>query len=389
MSILNDLKNFLRKVRRKNISVDYEPLIKIFIFRDNILRNLREYQALSAGVAIAPVLKSNAYGHGLVQVAEILDGEQLPFFMVDSFFEAKVLRGAGIKTAILILGFVPPDIIRKSNLKNVSFGIVNLAQLGELSATLESPKTFHLKVDTGMRRQGIAIGELDEAVDLAIRNENIFIEGICSHLADADGGDESFTLKQISAWNKVAVLARQKISTLKYFHLSSTIGARFIDKIDANVMRLGKGLYGMESLLVSGTNPQPAMEVRSIIAGVKEIKAGDKVGYNITYTADKKITAALVPAGYYEGIDRRLSNKGFLKVRGKFCPIIGRVSMNITEIDVTELMDNGGVKAGDEVILLSARPKDLNSAENIAAICGTIALEILVRLPPHLKRVVK
>ena len=141
-------------------------------------------------------------------------------------------------------------------------------------------------------------------------------------------------------------------------------------------------MYGL--IEMKGVNLKPVLEMKTIITGIKKIRKGDAVGYNNTFVAKEDMTIATIPVGYNEGVDRRLSNKGYMKVSGILCPIIGRVSMNITIIDVSKI---NGVKIADEVIVLSSNKQDKNSIENITKDCETISYEIAVHIPPHLKRV--
>ncbi len=213
---------FLSALKKLKKSRDpYRPLIEVLIYRDNILHNLRAYQKLCPNVKFAPVLKSNAYGHGLVEVAKILDdynrktltptlsqrerGQMsLPFFMVDSLFEARTLRHEGIKTPLLILGYTTAENINHHKLKNTAFAIISLEQLKLIDKNLKRAANFHLKIDTGMRRQGLSPDELPEAIKIIKSNPLIKIEGVCSHLADADNANTDFTKKQIALWNKLA-----------------------------------------------------------------------------------------------------------------------------------------------------------------------------------------
>jgi len=204
-------------------------------------------------------------------------------------------------------------------------------------------------------------------------------------LADADGSDSSFTEKQVKAWNDGVKIFRQNFSDIKYFHTSATAGTHYADKIDANVCRLGIGLYGINSSPLTKIDLKPALEMASIISSIKNIPAGEKVGYSVTFQATKPMIVATVPVGYNEGVDRRLSGKGSYKIGGDFCPILGRVSMNISSIDVSGIKD---VRLEQEVIVISSKSDDKNSVENLARLCGCIPYEILVHIPQHLRRII-
>ncbi len=360
-----------------------EPLITLSISKQALLENLESFRDMTPHGSVAPVLKSNAYGHGLTLIADILEknAPRTPFFVIDSYFEAAALRNEGIKTPLLIIGYTAPEVILKNKLANVVCTVTHLDTLRKIAAEKSTHAKIHLKIDTGMKRQGILIEEIDEAVSCIKNAGNITLEGICSHLPDADASDASFTRTQIKIWNDVTKKFRAEFPTLTYWHLSNTDGHAFSSEIEANVSRLGIGLY---------TKPTPVLEMKTIITGIKKIKAGDKVGYSGTFVAHKDMTVATIPVGYFEGVDRRLSNKGVIKIHknGKdyFAPICGRVSMNITTFDVSGI---DGLSVGDSVIVFSANKKDANSIEAVARACDTISYEILVHIPAHLKRVAK
>ena len=370
----------VRQLRKKRFS--YTPLIEVLVYKSAILRNLRTFQELDKRVAVAPVLKSNAYGHGLVEVAKTLDGEDLPFFCVDSYFEALILRNEGIRTPILIIGYTPIATMLENRLPDVAFGVIGMEELRNLTALARSSIVIHLKVDTGMHRHGIAPSELEDAYALIRANKRIVLEGAYSHLADADTPDSTHAAAQIAAWNDVVLRMRAKMPSVKFFHLAATSGSFYAKKIDANVMRLGIGLYGINASL-GELDLRPALQMRTRITSVRTVRTGESVGYNATFTATRDMRIATIPAGYAEGVDRRLSNKGELLVGGLACPIVGRVSMNITSIDVSNIAD---ARVGDEVIVISYDPSAPNSVEAMARQCGTIPYELLVHIPAQLRR---
>lgn len=363
----------------------YTRLVEVFVYKDHLLYNAEQYQQIAPSCGLAPVLKSNAYGHGLVEVARVFDRPGTPFLVVDGYYEALILRNEGVRARILVIGYTATENIVASRLRDVAFTILDLPQLRDLSDTLGVPQGFHLKVDTGMNRQGILTAEMEAAFDAIRKNKNLVLEGLCSHLAAADGADETFTARQIERWNAVAAAGRRAFPDLKFLHLANTAGSFYADRIDANVMRVGLGLYGINPSPRQALDLKPALEVRSRVGAIKWIKKGDKVGYNSTYEAARDLPLAIVPTGYKSCVDRRLSNKGFFKINDAVCPIVGRVSMNITTVDASAVDD---LQRGDAVIVVSARREDENSVENIARICDTIPYVILVNISPQLRRVV-
>lgn len=359
------------------------PLIEISVSKSALLHNLSEYQKAYPGIQIAPVLKSNAYGHGLCLIAELLDKKDIAFFMVDSLFEARQLRRHGIRSRIVVMGYVRPEDIASSSLKDTDFAIVDIEQLRSLTALATRPLRIHLKLDTGMHRQGVGEPELLEAIQLIRSNPLIEVVGVASHLGDADSTDETNTQEQLSAWRAMKEQVERAFPTLSYSHLSATKGIRFAKDAGTDVVRLGIGLYGIDTSPQSSLNLKLVLSMRSHLSLVRTVPSGDWVGYNATYRANSPRRIAIVPCGYYEGVDRALSNKGAFLVRGVVCPIVGRVSMNMSSIDVTDVPS---AATGDEVLVISDRKEDPNSVVSIARLSDTIPHVILVHLPQHLRR---
>ncbi|MBP9772031.1 MAG: alanine racemase [Candidatus Pacebacteria bacterium] len=366
----------------------YEPLVTVRISKDAILHNIEYFARQVPNAKLAPVLKSNGYGHGLIEVATILKNRtDIEFLVVDSLYEARVLRAEGITTKVLVLGYVrSDDILRASKeFESVSFTAISLEHLQEITKHVACSMKLHLKVDTGMHRQGLSIDELSQGLALIKKNKNLLLEGLCTHLSDADGDDPTFTRGQIALWNKARSVSDSVYGDIPYYHVSATKGFPFAKEINANVFRLGIGQHGVSPL--KGENDLlPVLTLQTEIASVRTITPGDSVGYNNTFTAIKNMTIATVPVGYFEGVDRRLSNKGSMLVRGVDCPIIGRVSMNMCSIDVSHIPD---VKAGERVIAISDNPQAKNCVANIATLCETIPYDILVHIPAHLRRVIQ
>ena len=380
------MKKWLKRALRPR--TPHPTLINVFLSQKAVTHNLQIFRGLAAGASVAPVLKSNAYGHGLVPVAEIVSKEKVPFIIVDSYFEARTLRNEGIDTPLLIIGYSLPEDIFGNRLKNIAFTITSLSSLKDIAEkakgkALRKAKrniSLHIKIDTGMHRQGILIQEKEEATKIVRGNPYLILEGISSHLAESGNTDTKFTEQQIAQWNSCVTYFRQEFPALKYWHLANTDG-HFHAHIQANVTRLGIGLYGIHG-------PKeliPVMRIETIVTSLRMIAAGESVGYDRTFTADSEMKVATIPFGYYEGFDRRLSNKGCVEIAGVYCPIVGRVSMNITSVDVSEIED---VKIGDKVTVISDVRADKNSFEEIAKACDTISYEMVVRISPLLKRVV-
>jgi alanine racemase len=375
----------IRKVKSRVLPVNLPSLITIYVDKSAILDNLVAYKQAYPELEFAPVLKSNAYGHSLVPVARILDSQQLPFLIVDSYYEARLLRDNNIQTPILIIGYVEPQIMLKSRLSKISFCITSLEQLQQLAGS-QRQLNLHLKIDTGMHRQGLLISQLEQAIHILKNNNNLNLVGIASHLADADNIESKSVPKQLKNWTKARDIIMQNFPNITYSHISATAGVLHTDDNIHNLARLGLGLYGISLADNPKIKLKPTLSMKTIISGVKKISKGDTVGYNDTFISPRDMMIATIPAGYAEGVDRRLSTKGQVEVNGILCPIIGKVSMNITTIDVSAVPE---VKLGDTVTIISDDNASPISVSNIATTCQTIPYEILVHIPAHLRRVIK
>ena len=380
------MRNLLHWLSRRRYP--YKPLITVELSKSRLLYNLNEFRKRAPNALVAPILKSNAYGHGLIEIARILNYEKnIPFCIVDSYFEAVALRNRGFKLPLLVIGYARPETIMTSRLDDTVFAMTSIATLRSI-AGVERFTRIQLKIDTGMHRQGIMPSEIPEALTIIGANTDIRLEGVCSHLSDADNVDPSWTEVQIRVWNDVVQKIRSAFPLIKYTHLSATDGHRFSAEIDANVSRLGIGLYGIAdtSLFIPPLKLKPVLQMKTVITGIKKIKRDDTVGQGNTFKAEKDMTIAMIPAGYNEGIDRRLSNKGFVLLGHSElpCPIIGRISMNITSIDVSR---DSTVVEGKDVTVISNDCSKPNSIQAIAKICDTVPHEIAVHIAPHLKRV--
>ena len=320
--MLNDLrKKFGKKMKVLNtIELSYSAL----------RHNYKFYDKKHPEAKICPVLKSNAYGHGLIEIAKMCEKLQPPYLIVDSFYEAFEIKRAGIKTPCLIIGYTLPENYVHMSFNNVAVTIMDIATIHALGRLNKKIKV-HLKVDTGMHRQGVPLDQLDEAFELIGQYKKLELEGICTHLADADNPDDTFTKQQVKEFKKIC-----KKVDVKWKHIAATAGAGIIFSKEFNMIRLGLGLYGDSPIQKFAKNLKSVMKFSSTVIDIKTLKKGECVSYGCTYKAKKDMKIGLIPAGYYEGLDRSLSNKGYVFYKDKKCPIIGRVCMNLTMIDLSK-----------------------------------------------------
>lgn len=357
----------------------YYPLNRIEIIRENIIGNYQYLSSLDRDIKIAPVLKSNAYGHGIELVAKILDDYNPPFFCVDSLFEAYEILKIEVKTKILVMGFCDPRNLMVKKLP-FSFAVYDFKHMEEI-LKYQPQAGIHVFVDTGMHREGVRIEAL---VGFIKKMGKVNIEGLMSHFAMSEKHDSPLTLMQVKNFKRARGVLEKFGINPKWVHLGASGGflnaKRFGDI--GNMARCGKAIYGID---LSGkyAKLKLALRLKSKIVQIKELNKGERVGYDFTYKAKKKMKIGILPIGYNDGVDRRLSNLGFVKIDGVFCPINGRVSMNITTVDLSKVK---GAFVGQEVVVISEVRGDLNSAENIAKTIGTIPHDVLVGLSGEIKR---
>ncbi|MFA5793042.1 MAG: alanine racemase [Candidatus Gracilibacteria bacterium] len=348
---------------------EYRNLNKIFVYKSALKQNLEHFKDILPGKSICPVLKSNAYGHGLIEVAKILDGENADFFLVDSLFEAYKLKKSRIKTPILILGYTSPE-----NLKTrlpFHFTASNKESLETLHR-LKLP--IHLEIDTGMNRMGFTWKNFEQDL-IFIKKMNPKIEGFFTHLACADSSDDAFTNLQIDRFLTALKLFKEAGFNPKYIHVGNSAGAKKTNRPEFNMLRLGISLY------------KNALRFDATLINLQNLQKGETVGYSATYTAEENQTIGIVSAGYYEGVPISLSNKGFMEINGHICPIVGRVCMNHTMIRLPNSADlKADFKVGSAVTIYSNEDDAKNSVEAQAKLAGTISYELIARLSESTKR---
>jgi len=355
----------------------YRTLNVVNLFEAALRHNLNSYRELMPDKAICPVLKSNAYGHGLVEVARVLDEAVPEFLVVDSLYEAYELKKVGIKSKVLILGYTFEENLKGRRLPfHFACTSVEMAKV-----LIEMGASLHLKIDTGMNRMGFNVDELQEVLPL-LRKMGANVVGVMTHLAEADmeAGDE-FTRQQADLFEEAVKQVRDAGFDPQWIHAGQTAGSLKLNDDRFNMVRLGLGLYGIS--LSEELNLRPVMEVRSTVVEVRDLLLGDKVSYGGTFVADRKMKIAVVPFGYYEGLPWNLSSTGCFNVGGVICPIVGRVCMNYTMVDVSMVP---GVAVGDPVVVYSAERGEANSIQEMARLAKTIPYELMVRVAESVRR---
>ncbi|MBI4037390.1 alanine racemase [Candidatus Daviesbacteria bacterium] len=364
---------------------EYYTLNLIELSKTNLINNYHYLSSLNENIKVAPVLKSNAYGHGVVQVAQILDPQNAPFFCVDSLYEAYELYKAKIKTPILVMGYTDPINFKVKKLP-FSFAVYDLQTL-EILNKYQSGTKIHLKIDTGMHRLGIPLSNLPKFLSQLKKFSNFKVEGVMSHLASAKGKDDKPFQNQIKNFGKAVEIIKEAGFNPAWIHLPASeaiLNSQIQQQIFqvSNMARVGLALYGISE---QNLKLKPVLNLTTTIAQIKKLTKGISVGYDGTYQTSRETILGVLPIGYFDGVDRRLSNLGVVQVNSINCPIIGQVSMNITTIDLSKIKNP---KLGQKAVIFSNNCKDKNSIKNSATLCQTIPYDVLVHLSSTTKRII-
>ncbi len=370
----------------RSFEKDFETHNRIEVSQSALVHNLKMFGKIS-GKPVIPVLKGNAYGHGLELVATALKGQNVPYIAVDGYFEALRIREVSSQP-VLIMGAIKPTNFPRIKYDNFTFVVQDEVTVGALGAVGKKIKV-HLECNTGMNRYGVKPDGVEKLLKLIMSFQNLELEGVMSHLADADGTDPATAQKAEEQFDACVEAARKLGARPTLLHVAQTAGSTRSKSQYANAMRLGIGLYGINPFAPDNTLHQqlaglrPALRLMSTITQVINLEAGDKVSYSYTFTAPKPMRIGALPLGYFEGVNRSLSNAGVVKVGNTYAPIVGRVCMNHTMINLD------GVKAevGDEVIVYSDNPDDRNAIDRIAAGQGLFNYSLLTGLSPDVRRV--
>lgn len=338
------------------------------------------------------VVKSNAYGHGLIDFSQQLISLGVDWLGVDSITEGLALRRAGIKLPILILGYTLPSLLPQARQEDCSVTISSWENLHAWSALpLEQRPKVHLKIDTGMTRQGFMANEWSQVFQFwQTQAGDSSLHGLYTHLAAAKNPSfPQFTQQQLEAFAEACRLA-QRFGQQPLRHAAATAGTLVFPESQLDMVRLGIGLYGLwpaaavREFLGDHLLLKPVLSWRSLIAEIKLVPQGAAVGYDGVEKMWRESRLAIVPIGYWHGFDRRLSSIGHVLINGRRVRVIGRVSMDMIVIDITDVPD---VKVGQTVTLLGQDGDQEITADELAALLETSCYEIVTRLNPLMKKI--
>ncbi|MCX8044736.1 MAG: alanine racemase [Desulfobacterota bacterium] len=367
--------------------------------RSALENNIREFRRiLSRGSLLCACVKANAYGHGLVQAAQIFTGAGADWLSVNAVYEARILREAGITCPIYIMGYVPCAAIAEAvalDCRIVVYNTETIRAIGQIAAASGMTVKVHIKVETGTGRQGVMPEDLIAFARFIQTWPQIQIEGIATHFANIeDTTDHAYAKKQIERFNEAIRALCDAGIHVPMRHCANSAATILFPEYHLDMVRIGISSYGMwpsSETYVSYVRErhnnftlEPAFTWKTRIAQIKTIPPGEYIGYGCTYKTSHATRLAILPVGYYDGYDRGIVN-GYVLIRGKRAPLRGRVCMNIIMVEVTDIPD---AQLEDEVVLIGRSHEEIISAEDFARWAGTINYEVTTRVNERIPRIV-
>lgn len=345
---------------------------------------------------MVPVLKSNAYGHGLSEIYQILASAKPEWIGVNYLSEAETLRQLGYQGRILVVGPIHPDASHKAFQLQTDIFLSEESTLQKWLETADAEKPrAHLKIDTGMSRQGFLPEQAEELIRRLAPHRNKLV-GICSHFSNVeDVLEQDYANQQLAAFDRTAQSFKNAGFTL-LSHIAASSSALIMQSSRFDLIRIGISIYGLWpsratqlSFLQSFgklVELAPVLSWKTEVAIVRHIHAGQFIGYGCTYKALRDMTIAVLPVGYYEGYPRLASNRGYVLIQGQRCPIVGRICMNMMMVDISHV---GAVKTNDSVTLIGKDGSEHIEAAHIGEWAETIHYEIVTQLNPAIPRRVR
>lgn len=366
----------------------------IEISRKAALHNYGVFRSLiKPKVKLWAVVKSNAYGHGLAVFSKLMDGFGVDGFCADSIVEGNRLRENGIKKPILILGPTLPTRLTDALSNDITVSVSNFEALKALKASKAKP-SFHLKIDTGFHRQGFYVQEIPKVIkiisDWKLETKSRLV-GIFTHFAAAkDVTYPGYAEMQVGEFKKaIGMFDRAGFRNITV-HAAATGAATQNRKYHFDAVRIGMGLYGFHAspeleMQLPDITLKPVLSWKTVVSEVKSIRKGDYVGYDITERMDHSGKMAVIPIGYWHGFPRRFSSIGEVLINGKIARVLGRVSMDLTVVDVTNIR----CRAGDVATIIGRDNGFELRAQEVARKIQTTQYELLTRLNPLMERILR
>jgi alanine racemase len=343
--------------------------------------------SLPSASRLIAVLKADAYGHGAVELGRVCHPDRVAMIATALVEESLALREAGITLPLLVLGPMSESAIERALDAGITPGVPGPEALAAACrVATHRDVAIHLKLDSGMGRMGVLESELPAVTQLIRETPRLRVDAIYTHFANADDEHDSFTTTQISNFERMLATLRDAGLDAPLHHMANSAATLRGIVRPGDFVRCGIALFGAAPVPVPGgaqLRMQPVMRWRTEIARLKELPAGHVIGYGTTFRTTRISRIATLPVGYADGYSRQHSNNGDVLIRGQRAPVVGRVSMDLITVDVTEVPD---CVAGDEAILLGAQGNDVISAEELAAKTDTISYEVFCRVSKRVPR---
>jgi alanine racemase len=361
-----------------------------FIDLDALRWNFRQIrERVGPAVKILAMIKANAYGHGAPAVAQALAAEGCEAFGVATLEEGVELRQAGIRAPILILAGVYPEQVDQFVQNTLTPVLHELETLRKLDTALHdrgATLKIHLEVDTGMGRIGFLAAEIDSWLPELSKLKSVELEGIFSHFSEAESSNEQYTETQLKNFLCVVDRLRHAGLLTPLVHMAKSAALITVPASHLAIVRPGLILYGIYPSpdMAKDIALKPLLTWKTRIIQLKRLSKGASIGYGRTFVTGRQSLIATLPVGYADGYQRVLSNCAAVLVRGNRAPVVGRISMDLTTIDVTDIR---GVKQGDEVVLLGRQGSAEISVDEMAAWSNTISYEILTSIGARVPRI--
>jgi alanine racemase len=337
-------------------------------------------RSLPDGARLVAVMKANAYGHGAAELAKGLTSDRVAMIAVALLEEALQLRQAGIELPLFVLGPVTREQIIIALDRRITLGVVGPEELTDVcTIARERDIAIHLKLDSGMGRMGVVESELPDVIEMIRATPRLRIDGIYTHFANADDAGDPFTEIQIANYDRMLGVLRESAIDAPLHHFANSAATLRGLVRPGDFARVGIAMYGPEQISVATGTIEPVLRWRTEILRLKELPAGHAIGYGTTFHTKRPSRIATLPVGYADGYERLLSNNAEVLVRGQRAPVVGRVSMDLVTIDVTDIPD---ANVGDEVVLLG----DGITAEELAKRSQTISYEVFCRISARVPR---
>jgi len=341
------------------------------------------------------VVKANAYGHGLVPAARILLRAGVDRLAVATLAEGLELRAAAVDAPILVLGYTPPWLAQLAVQQAITVTVFDREvahSLEEAATALDRPATVQVKVNTGMNRLGLPAPRVPEFIDQLRGLRHLLVEGIFTHFATADLADKEFAWAQFTRFTDLLQCLQSAGLRPRFAHAANSAAMLTMPATYLDLVRCGIALYGLHPDDVETRLPvgfQPALRWKAVVAQVAQIQPGESVSYGREFVATQPMTIAVLPVGYADGFPRRPYHWGHVLIHGHPAPILGRVCMDQSIVDVTAFAPAGRpVRQGDEVILLGPQGAAGLSAEAIAERLHTNNYDVVSRILDRVPRMV-